>query len=319
MTECPCGRATPTGRTLCPRCIHTLEHALVNISAHHGDLQTLRTRTHAVRYDRSGGTGGTKTMPLGVDLRFVKPTNADKAEVPGREGQATTLEHRLHSTLTSWTSRIRNLEREHAGPTCAIACLHTSCALIRRTRHPEPAVRAICAYLHRQQRVIVRSTWAAELLDDLLGLERALAQLVDIPAERWYAGKCSARLDDTADPPLCPYELYANPDKPNIRCRACGTEHDVAERRSFLLQEAKDVVVTATEAAHALIAWTDYDGSEKKLVDLIYRWRDRDRLEVQDVTSLQGRDRHLYRLGDIQDLLVEHAQREQSRRITKAG
>jgi hypothetical protein len=101
-------------------------------------------------------------------------------------------------------------------------------------------------------------------------------------------------------------------DSGTITCPACGTEHDVASRRDFLLAEAKDYQVTATEAAQALLAWTDYDGTETKLVDRIRKWRDRGHLEVRDVTSLSGRDRHLYRLGDIQVLLIGDAQDAQT-------
>jgi hypothetical protein len=136
--------------------------------------------------------------------------------------------------------------------------------------------------------------------------------MVDRPASRWYAGKCSAT-DETGN--SCPAELYANTEKGRIVCPACETEHDIATRRDFLLAEAKGYLVTATEAAAALMSWTDYGGTEERLVDRIRKWRNRGDLEVADVTSLHGRDRHLYRLGDIQDRLVKHAQREQERAI----
>ncbi len=205
------------------------------------------------------------------------------------------------------------------GPVCTTTCLHVSCSAIRRRRAPwADTVRSMLAYLDRQFRWLVHEHWAPELLTAMLEHETQLRRLIDRPAERWYAGKCSAR--DPSDPEgaECSAELYAAEDSGTIVCRACGAQHDVTARRDFLLEEAKEYHVTATEAAQALLAWTDYDGTEAKLVDRIRKWRDRDRLEVRDVSSLMGRDRHLYRLGDVQDLLIENAQQAQTSRITPA-
>lgn len=299
---CRCGRTVHEGTTLCPACVRTLVHALVNVACHYADLDTLRTRR--ARYGGSLAARGSigKTRPIGVDLRFVTPSNADYAspddvQIPGREGAGTALIHDVRNTVVTWVR----------------VCLDDWPTLTTPADH----IPACCAFLQGIVTAIAGQAWATELLEDMLRLERALARMVDRPAERWYAGKCSASDPEDGDAE-CSYELYARTDSGTIRCQACGTEHDVAERRDFLLREAGDYHVTATEAAGALIAWTDYDGSEHKLVDLIRKWRDREKLDVQDVTSLLGRDRHLYRLGDIQELLVRHAQREQERRI-RAG
>lgn len=318
---CRCGRTNPAGTSVCPRCLHTLNVALTNIAIYHADLDTLRTRR--TRYGNGTATKGSigKTQPLGVDLRFVTPSHAagdddNRDQVPGHEGTGTTLDRTTRASLLLWTARFLKHRSPLAGPTCLGGCLHTSCANIRRRARPTTTVPSMCAYLHKQQRIIAAAPWGGQLVDDIVHLERNLARFVDRPADRWYAGKCSAPLDDGG---LCERELYARTDTGTLRCKVCGTEHDIAARRDFLLDEAKEYFVTATEAAGALLAWTDYDGSESKLVDLIRKWRDRDKLDVQDVTSLHGKDRHLYRLGDIQELLVQHAQREQEKRLRHVG
>jgi len=303
--HCRCGHAIQEGASLCGRCVRTLDHALVNVAVHYADLETLRTRR--TRYGSpvaTRGSGG-KSRPLGFDLRFAPSSNVspddlvdgNADQVPGREGSGTELVHDVRNTVTTWVR----------------VCLDDWPSLSTPADH----IPACCTFLQGIVTAVAGRPWAEELLEDMLRLERALARIVDRPAERWYAGKCSARDPDAADDdaPECTYELYARTDSGTIRCQACGTDHDVAERREFLLREARDYHVTATEAAGALIAWTDYDGSESKLVDLVRKWRDRDKLDVADVTSLLGRDRHLYRLGDIQELLVQHAQRAQLQRI----
>lgn len=327
-TTCGCGRAVHEGAFLCQTCVRTLDVAFANVAAYHDDLETLRTKQ--ARYGTAGSTKGSvgKAQPLGIDLRFVATSNAtgdSGDQVPGREGQGSALDAEVRNALTTWVR----------------VCLEEWSYLTT----PADRVPAMCAFFQGFLTAIAGQSWADELLREMLRLERALARMVDRPAERWYAGKCSAVGDDhngrtcdcachdgrevpcdvaggcglTFEPTPCQRELYAHAESGKIRCSACGTEHDVAERREFLLKEAEDYAVTATEAAGALIAWTDYDGSETKLVDLIRKWRDRDRLEVQDVTSLQGKDRHLYRLGDIQELLVQHAQREQARRMRRTA
>jgi len=300
--HCRCGREVHEGASLCSRCVRTLDHALVNVAVHYADFETVATRR--TRYGSPVATRGSvgKSRPLGFDLRFAPPshvTEADSApdQLPGREGAGTELVHDVRNTVTTWVR----------------VCLDDWPSLSTPADH----IPACCTFLQGIVTAIAGQPWAEELLEDMLRLEKALARFVDRPSERWYAGKCSAQdpgAEDDGDAE-CTYELYARTDSGTIRCQACGTDHDVAERREFLLREARDYHVTATEAAGALIAWTDYDGSESKLVDLIRKWRDREKLDVADVTSLLGRDRHLYRLGDIQELLVQHAQRAQSQRI----
>lgn len=294
-----CERPT-TGAKLCGDCEKTLAYALVNVAAYYDDLTTVATK--ATRYGSGALTRGTpgKEQPLPVDGRFLSVT-----------GDGTEVRWGVWNSIATWCRIVMTEAPRRFGPTCDRVCLHTSCAAIRRTAWPRNTTRSMLAYLDRQFRFIVRAEWADEFLDEMLDNERRLRRIVDRPADRWYAGKCSIGTDEVH----CTAELYAIAGKTTVVCPACEYEHDVTTRRDFLLKQARDYLVTATEAAQALLSWTDYDGTETKLVDRIGKWRDREQLDVADVTSLNGRDRHLYRLGDIQDLLVEAAQRAQAKRV----
>lgn len=314
-TQCGCGRPT-AGSVLCLDCQQTLRWALVNVAAHYLDLGTVAMKR--ANYGSAGSVKGSigKAQPLPVDLRFLDAGPPPEDDRSGRPRPATLavgsqLRWDTWNTMVAWTRTVMEEQPELLGPACG-DCLHVSCSQVRRRRWPSNQLPAMTAYLARHFRWIVSQVWAPVLLDELLDLERRLVRMVNRPPDRWYAGKCSAT--DGSDN-TCTAELYAAADRGHIDCRACGTRHDVADRRAFLLEEAKEYRVTASEAADALMAWTDYDGSEHKLIDRIRKWRDRGRLEVQDVTSLAGRDRHLYRLGDIQELLIEHAQRQQQRKL----
>lgn len=305
MTDQTCDHCdTPTaGARLCETCTKTLAYALANVSAYYEDLTTVATK--ATRYGSGVATRGSigKEQPLPADGRFLDLT-----------GDGTEVRWGVWNSVAAWCRVLMEESRRAFGPTCGGPCLHLTCAAIRRTAWPRNTLRSQVAYFDRQFRWIIRAEWADEFLDEMLDNERRLRKLIDRPVDRWYAGKCSVGTDEVH----CTAELYALAGAATVTCPACGFEHDVATRRDFLLKQAREYLVTATEAAQALLSWTDYEGTEGKLVDRIRKWRDRELLDVADVTSLNGRDRHLYRLGDVQDLLVKSAQREQAKRVQSA-
>ena len=312
--QCKCGRPT-SGATLCDRCAKTLEVSIANVGAYHGDLETLRTKQTRYGGIATRGSVG-KERPLGVDMRFVGYSDSRKRlgdQIPGVEGAGSEVDHDTRNTVVAWARTIMEEQMPVLGPYCRNACLHVSCADAFRRRYPRDTVQSMCAYLLRQLRYIASERWAEDLLDEMTDLERRLARLIDRPAERWYAGKCSEPIGE--DEAECQAELYAHAEKGTMTCPKCEAEHNVTDRRDYLLREASEILVTATEAAGALLAWTDYDGSEDKLIDRIRKWEEREKLDARGHVQVLGRVRSLYRLGDIQDLLVRHAQAEQERRV----
>lgn len=318
QVACLCGRPT-SGTWLCKNCVKTLRWSLVNVSAHYGDLGTVSRKQ--ARYGTTGASKGSigKTQPLPVDMRFT-----------GTKEAGSQLKYDAWFTVVAWTRTVMAQRPEFQltnGPAhpwacdhatcltargaCTSICLHTVCAQIRVRRWPSGSVASMIHYLARQFDWITRQQWVHAFMSEFLDLEHRLTRMVNRPVDRWYAGRCGAG-DQYA---TCETELYASAERGHIDCPGCGIRHDVSERRAILLNEAKEYLVTATEAAKALMAWTDYDGTEKKLVDRIAKWRDREKLDVADVTSLLGRDRHLYRLGDVQDLLVGDAQDAQAKSL----
>lgn len=307
---CQCGQPT-SGAWLCPSCELTFRWALVNVAAHYTDMALVEQKR--VRYGTSAASKGSigKAQPMPVDSRFAGTKPAD---APG-----TQLKYDTWATTVAWVRVVMDEQPRIHGPAC-LTCLHGTCANIKRRRWPDNTITSMVNYLARQFSHITSQRWSIDMFDEFLDLEHRLTRMINRPADRWYAGRCGVT-DELIDGSTvtCETELYATAERGTIDCPGCGIQHDVGERREFLLAEAKDYLVTATEAASALLAWTDYDGSENKLVDRIRKWRDRDKLDVADVTSLHGRDRHLYRLGDIQDLLIGDARNAQAKHISAHG
>lgn len=305
-TLCACGRPTE-GAVLCDGCKRTLAYALVHVSIYWTDLGNVATKQ--TRYGNGAGTRTIgKAQPLPVDLRFIDQHVPDEpGDAPAHHGAhlapGSQLRYDVWDTLVAWCRTLMEVLPERIGPACEV-CIHSTCTSIRRDRWPSPGrgVPGLVNYLARQHRYLEAQTWAPVILDELVDVERRLRRMVDRPADRWYAGRCSETNAETGA--TCQAELYARTDRGEIACPGCGARWDVSERRDFLLEEAKAYLVTATEAAGALLAWTDYDGSETKLVDRIRKWRTTGQLATHEQATVNGRPRHLYRLGEIQALMV---------------
>jgi hypothetical protein len=332
---CGCGRPT-SGAWLCDGddvhsgCRTTLAYAIANIAAYYDDLDTVACKR--ARYSDQPATKSSTghTEPLPLDMRFANhavTTTTDGAVMvfdqltkrgeplaPGRATLAPGVQLRwdAEATVSAWCRVVMEDAPEVHGPVCGTPCLHPTCAETRRRRWPGDTVRSMCLYLDRMHRWVEASEWAPVMLDEFLDLERRLCRMVNRPPDRWYAGICSAA-DQHG---MCSAELYATYGQGQMTCPACDTQHDVGARREYLLAEARDHLVTATEAAGALIAWTDYDRSERSLMARISKWQERGRVQARGSAEVLGRERPLYRLGDLQALLVEDAQREQARRVS---
>lgn len=135
-----------------------------------------------------------------------------------------------------------------------------------------------------------RQPEAAQAFDELNYACRLSVSTVDRPPARWYAGPCDG----------CTLDLYALPGARSFRCHECGAEYDAEQRRSWLLQAARDHLGPANQIAAALTAL----GVQVR-VGTVYSWASRGRLIAH---GHDAKGRPLYRVGDALDL-VEHATR----------
>jgi len=150
--------------------------------------------------------------------------------------------------------------------------------------------------------------WFPELHLDLERATRRGWSLVDAPPPSgWFAGDCDAVLDAPSDPGygasrgvpgvafVCGRKLYARLDEQRVRCRGCGTWHEVAPRRAVLLKAAEDTLMTANETARVVVTLGLVESVDKAAARF-RQWRTRELLEVRAYT-VEGRPR--YRLGDV--------------------
>lgn len=305
-----CSQPT-AGARLCARCTKTLDVAIANSRAYIADLDTVRTRQS--RYSAvAGKTPAGREQPLPVDLRFTDAYPDPRSSA----GEGSRLEADARSTIVGW---VRIIIDEHppvrwAGPVCR-NCLHRSCNQARLRRAPEDNLISCCHYLQRQLPYIAAAEWAEEILDELLDLERRLCRFVDRPADRWYAGPCTAGLRAMEAAWFCGAELYAVPGRDTVTCRECDWTYPVEERRAWLLAAAEDRLENAATIARAVLVLGQADGTETQLASRIRQWARRRRITVRSTRTIEGKLQPLYRVGDVLDLLAEDARHA----VEKAG
>lgn len=145
---------------------------------------------------------------------------------------------------------------------------------------------------------------ACEQLAAAIARARAVT---DRPPDKVYAGVCGAVI--APDPDLepgdglarggvghyrCDNVLYAWPGTPTVRCRDCGTRHDVNMRRDLMLREIDQMLFTSGDIARLASYFTGL--ATARSAKLIDSWERRNRIQPLAHT----RDgQALYRFGEI--------------------
>lgn len=139
--------------------------------------------------------------------------------------------------------------------------------------------------------------WAAEAFADFDAGARVLRGLIDGRPGRRYLGPC--------DSDGCAADLYAPYGASRATCRTCGTDHDVADRRDWLDQLARDHAYTATEIQEAY-------GIPAGRIRV---WAHRTRI-VATGTTAEGWP--VYPLGQVLDLAAADAARRATQQAKRA-
>lgn len=261
--------ATTTGVTLCARCRTTAEVALQIIARSHRELFSLGTPTQVRR--RSGPADPTASA---VTVRVQDTVEAAAAGTM--------------SMLAAWVDRLL--------------------AAKPSLRRPAATVTASTAFLHRHLRTIAVHEWAGDFLRELLATEKRLNHLVSRHQGHWYAGICGARTGTQVDD-WCPRDLFVHPGNSFIRCPGCGTYWSVEQRRTQVIEQARETLLPVSVIALAAVTLLDGEPSVQKLENRLRQWVARGQLEDYGVRVLGAgqQPRRVYRLGDVIDRLIGEA------------
>lgn len=134
---------------------------------------------------------------------------------------------------------------------------------------------------------------ADQMLDEFRDLCDRIRRMIDVAPDRTYLGPCGSMTDGVE----CPDDIYGLPNRATARCRTCGAEVDVDDRRGYLLKAVEDEVRTVLELSRALPKLIGREVSVDTLKGRIRRGSLGPRRK-------NARGHALYRVGDVIDLLI---------------
>ena len=280
-----CDRPMPTGdnSTACPTCWTRFERTIAEIPALVDDLNTAIARQARIALD----AGYTLRPPDdGSDddidpkrnlpgLRALRPPAATvtvaRSAVPYGIAASDAM-RLLHATMWPWVR-----EALEAHPT---------------TYLPDPSTIGLSRALLRLCGWLQVHPDGASAIDEIQYAVKEALRSIDLGPDRWYCGVCSHDEDGV----ICTEELYVHAGRHEVTCRTCGMTHDVAARRTAMLDAAEDTLLTLSEMTRALAL----TGAETVTRKQLEGWVRRGRL----VRSGNAGAIALYRVSDVRDILA---------------
>lgn len=309
-----CDREIPDTTFICPDCGAVLAGLLAGIPDRitpPGVVVTRQIRSGKVVESRRRATDGGHTEPglasalddaIRRQVRIARSTTSHTPAQPQSDDDqyaltaaqtalpygyaAAEAKWELRSTLTTWAALISDQ---------------------RGLPMPDPDLVPLAVFLRAQVEWLRAQAAGPEAFEELLHTLRNARRVIDRPADKRYAGPCTAEVIVIPFVPrACGADLYARNitgtgNDQTVKCRDCGAEYPLAARRDWLLEQAQDRLLPAAEMARAV------DGLGVQVTfSTIKSWKRRGRLIAHGQLP-DGRP--TYRVGDVIDLVEAEASR----------
>lgn len=184
--------------------------------------------------------------------------------------------------------------------------VHDEPSLHEQTPH-HPSAAALAAWLAAQVMDHLRfMPDCDDYFSDIADKHRAVIRLWDNPPDETFIGSCGALIEVEGGVDVaCTEAVYAERGRASVKCRRCGSGHDVAMRRAELAARCADHLATLKEVA-ALLA--PIHGERVRLRKLNY-YVGRGRLKAKGerpewMSNGSIRSVSVYRIGDISDIVA---------------
>ena len=184
--------------------------------------------------------------------------------------------------------------------------VHDEPSLHEQTPH-HPSAAALAAWLAAQVMGHLRfMPDCDDYFSDIADKHRAVVRLWDNPPDETFIGSCGALIEVEGGVDVaCTEAVYAERGRASVKCRRCGSGHDVAMRRAELAARCADHLATLKEVA-ALLA--PIHGERVRLRKLNY-YVGRGRLKAKGerpewMSNGSIRSVSVYRIGDISDIVA---------------
>jgi len=213
-----CSAPTGDNEYLCRTHTDELKLDLASVPDLVVDLDVTTTRQDRVTGERHGGRSATKPLPF----------NQHSAECASD----------LNITLNAWALDVSKLGEDERDPLKPI----------HHTDTPE-----LARWLIRNIHTLRHNPDAGMATDEITYSIRQARRAIDKPFERVFAGPCNEPLDDGTG--NCLEDLYGMPGKRMVTCPACGSHHDMAQRREWMLSIIEDQVAYSDSCRAWSVIW----------------------------------------------------------------
>lgn len=169
-------------------------------------------------------------------------------------------------------------------------------------QHSTSPARAGARILLNHVTLVRRHPAVNELVDEITDAIHQARRAVDRPADRQYLGQCMAETpDEDGRQVTCLAEIWARPSASEVTCKVCGIEHEVTERRAWLLKRAENMIVTVKDASTYLGEIGDIKVTESSIRGYLHRGKLAYRAPVEAKR---------FRLGDLLEVVLDEGERK---------
>lgn len=263
-----CTRPVPDAGSLCSTCTENLRHHLAGIPALLSDLEVTRTRQSKTGGRGIGVVARTEERPLPWDERGSKATAVLRVAL---------------------TRLVRVLADGRGG------------------RLPEDDPGDIARWLLGRVDQWRMHPQATEMWERLQAALDSATQVTDRAPDLLYVGPCDPHGRIVGDGHSCSRHLYVESGATVVQCPACGTVHEVRDRRALLVDAARDRLATPSELSRFLTAY-----EQPVSPDRIRKWAERGQLIARGHLPAVGErePRPLFLIGEALDLLARITDRQ---------
>lgn len=279
---CACGQPTRDSAYGCDDCGNELRRVLADSPWWAEQLEITMTKQRGKR-PGAGGASAARWYTKRVD-----GVEVEESAVPWHE-KAAELGHRLRNHLVTTVRLCEEAHVRHSSPYNGL---------------PEDIIDSISTWLLWRVDGLMFNPAFGEILREAVQIEKDAGWLVDRQPDRIFLGPCRFRQ-------VCGGVVYSKSGDKVAKCRACGTEYDVAEARTDLEKQLDDRLCTAAEIAK-LATYLGIQAERDVVRRRINRWHNAGVLKTTAwVTNIEtGEQTPRFRFGDVLPRLAVTYQRK---------
>ncbi|NKS62385.1 hypothetical protein GS493_05795 [Rhodococcus hoagii] len=240
---CNCGRVVGDALPLCVSCADGLVRDLLAVPGLVADMTV--TEVRQARMSRSKAVGKSSETAL--------PYAADRTGAP----RALPLDQ-LAGTITTWARDLVQTTSFRLIDILDAPGLRVLTANQRGGRRSDPASLTVdglhdfevaAVWMAHDAQALRRHPAIDELHDEITDVVASVRMAVDRLPELAYKGACPAVVDEARERIVrtCGADLYAEKGQDWVKCRRCGSNHDVREINRAAREHVEDMLFTASE------------------------------------------------------------------------